>query len=87
MIDPNKCGTCYPIVAKIFELKFEGEKTTRQVILRAWKECDKPAVQHLTDYVDPAKPGTMFVMHRCADHVQTNEHKPVAPVVIGNCFP
>jgi hypothetical protein len=68
MIDPNKCQTCYPIVAKIFEIKFEGEKSPKQCVLRAWKECDKPAVEHITDYVDPNRPGTMYVLHRCIEH-------------------
>lgn len=70
MIDPNKCQVCYPIVAKVFELKFEGEKEMRKVVLRAWKECDRPAAEHITDYVDPRNPDSMFVMHRCAEHVK-----------------
>ncbi len=70
MIDPNKCQVCYPIVAKVFELKFEGEKETRKVVLRAWKECDRPAAEHITDYIDPKNPNTMFVLHRCTEHVE-----------------
>lgn len=86
MIDPNKCSTCYPIVAKIFEMKFEGEKTPKQVILRSWRECDKPAVSHITNYVDPNKPTTMFVMHRCADHAKP-EQKIETPAIFDTCFP
>lgn len=70
MIDANKCQVCFPIVAKVFEVKFEGEKEIRKCVLRGWRECDQPAVEHLTDYVDPTRPGTMFVLHRCAVHVE-----------------
>jgi hypothetical protein len=68
MIDPNKCQVCYPFVAKIFEMKFEGEKTTKQCVLRAWKECDKPAVEHIVNYLDPNNNNTMFILHRCQEH-------------------
>jgi hypothetical protein len=71
MVEGNRQGqVCYPIVAKIFELKFEGEKEPRKVIHRTWKECERPAAEHITDYVDPKNPKTMFVMHRCAEHVE-----------------
>lgn len=70
MIDPNKCQVCYPIVAKVFEMKFEGDKEIKKCVIRAWKECERPAAEHITDYVDPANPKTMFVHHRCAEHVE-----------------
>jgi hypothetical protein len=70
MIDPNKCQVCYPIVAKVFEVKFVGEAEVRKCVLRGWKECDRPAAEHITDYVDPKNPNTMFVLHRCAEHVE-----------------
>lgn len=70
MIDSNKCQVCYPIIAKVFEVKFEGDKEIRKCVIRSWKECDRPAAAHITDYVDPNNPKTMFVMHRCAEHVQ-----------------
>jgi hypothetical protein len=70
MIDPNKCQVCYPIIAKVVEMKFEGEKEVRKVIHRSWKECDRPAAEHITDYVDPKNINTMFVHHRCVEHVE-----------------
>jgi hypothetical protein len=68
MIDPNKCQVCYPFVAKIFEMKFEGEKEPKKCVMRSWKECDRPAEVHITDYVDPNNPNTMFILHRCTQH-------------------
>jgi len=65
-----KCTTCYPIAAQILEMKFEGEKGTKQCVMRAWKECDQTAVEHITDYVDTNKPNTIFVIHRCPQHVE-----------------
>lgn len=70
MIDTVKCGVCYPIVAKIFKVKFEGEKEYKECVLRAWKECDQPAAVHIEDFVDPARENTKFIMHRCDRHVQ-----------------
>lgn len=70
MIDPNKCQVCYPIVAQIVEMKFESEKETRKCVLRAWKECDRPADVHTTELVDPTNPNTQYTLHRCAQHVE-----------------
>ena len=70
MIDETKCQTCYPVVASIIEMKFEGQKELKQCVLRAWKECDQPAIEHVIDYVDPSKPGTIFILHRCAEHAK-----------------
>lgn len=73
MINSAKCQTCYPIVAKIIEIKFEGEKEPRQCIVRAWKACSEIATEHIVDYVDPNKLGTMFILHRCIAHAKPQE--------------
>jgi hypothetical protein len=86
MIDPNKCQTCYPVVAHIFEMKFEGDKAAKQCVMRAWVECSQPAIQHVTGYVDPNRPDTMFVLHRCADHSKALPEPQVKVEIIGDCF-
>jgi len=86
MIASNKCQTCYPIVAKIVEYKFEGEKTPRQCIIRSWKQCDEVAVSHIVDYVDPKNPGTIFILHRCAEHAVPTPKPQIEPEVMRDCF-
>jgi hypothetical protein len=86
MIDFAKCQTCYPVVAKIIEIKFEGEKAPRQCIMRSWRECDKDATVHVVDYVDPKKPSTRFVLHRCAEHAAPEPKPQVEPEVMRDCF-
>lgn len=68
MIDPTKCQVCYPIVDRIVEMKFAGEKDKQKVFFTCYKQCDKDAVEHVEDYVDPMKSETKFVLHRCAEH-------------------
>lgn len=70
MPETIKCSVCFPIVAKIFKVKFEGEKESKECVLRSWKECTQPATEHIEDFVDPNKETTRFVMHRCTQHVQ-----------------
>lgn len=65
-----KCTVCYPIVAKIFKVKFEGEKESKECVLRSWKECDQDAVEHTEHLVDPSKETTKYVIHHCATHVE-----------------
>jgi hypothetical protein len=70
MINPNKCQVNYPIIAKIVEMKFEGEKETRKCVIRSWKECDQAAVEHTDHLIDPTKETTKYILHRCAVHVE-----------------
>ena len=69
----NKCTVCYPIVFQIIEMKFEGEKTPHKVIIRAWKQCENEAVEHIIDYVDARNPLTMFTLHHCQIHVDESK--------------
>jgi hypothetical protein len=68
MIDPTKCGVCYPFVFRIFKMKFMGEKEPTEVFMLAYRQCENVAIEHVEDYIDPLKPTTKFVLHRCAEH-------------------